>query len=154
MIPPAVLKRLERFPAREALALTQWLQDNPVGTNLALHLLELLEDLSKKETRPATDFFEDIPSGEQLQSKERGRLWRDSLERRLHPHLKAHAASFMVQLRKLGLPEGLEIEPPQNFEGRNFTLRISFSDKGELRRRLQALESSLEAKEWDRLWDY
>jgi hypothetical protein len=154
MTPPPILQKLERFKPEEARILAQWLEKNPVGANLGLRLLELLEDLTKKEGRPIADFMADIPPGDKLQPKERGRLWRQSLERRLHPGLKAHAEAFAAEVRSLGLPEGAAIEPPQNFEGRNFTLQVAFSDKEELRRRLRALEKSLEEREWNGLWKF
>jgi hypothetical protein len=154
MTPPALIQRLQRFSPEEARLLAAWLEENPVGMNLGLQILELLEDLSKKEGRPTADFFAELPQGEQIQPKERGRLWRDKLEQRLHPHLKAHAAAFEQGHRRLGLSGGIEIEPPQGFEGRNFTLKVSFSDKEELRRRLLEVTESLEKRDWAWLWEF
>ena len=154
MTPPALIQRLQRFSPEDARLLAAWLEENPVGMNLGLQLLELLEDLSKKERRPIADFFAELPPGEEIQPKERGRLWRDNLEKRLHPHRKAHAAAFEQGLRGLELPEGLEIEPPQGFEGRNYTLKVSFADKEELRRRLLEAGQCLEKRDWAWLWEF
>lgn len=154
MTPPALLRRLERFSPAESRLLADWFQENPVGLNLGLQLLELLEDLSKKERRSVADFFDLQPGGEQVQPKERARLWRDSLEQRLHPHRTAHRAAFEARVRGLALPEGVEIEPPQGFEGRNFTLRLRFADKEELRRRLLEMGQSLEKRDWDWLGEF
>lgn len=154
MTPPALLQRLERFSPDDAKILAQWLEKQPVGINLGLQLLELLEDLAKKEGRPVSDFFAEMPEGEQLQAKERGRVWRERLERRLHPHLKAHASAFAGILRCLALPEGAEIDPPQGFEGRGYTLKVSFADKEELRQRLLRVAESLEKEDWEGLWEF
>ncbi|HKY61948.1 MAG TPA: hypothetical protein VJR29_00880 [bacterium] len=154
MTPPAILQRLERLSPPEAQLLRDWFQENPVGLNLGLQLLDLLEDLAKKERRPLADFFSLIPGDERIQPKERARQWRDRLEQRLHPHRTAHRAAFAERIRGLDLPEGVEIDPPQGFEGPNYTLRVRFADKEELRRRLLELGQSLEKRDWAWLWEF
>lgn len=140
-------RRLKRFPPDEAKALGLWLQDKPLGINLALQFLEQISDLKVKTGKSAADLLSELleeVSAKDLQSKELGRRLRDAADRRLHPQRHAHELAFETWQKGLGLPSGARVKPPQNFEGKTFTLQVEFSDPDSLRLALEALKLSLE----------
>ncbi len=143
-----VARRLKRFSPNEARALEEWLEGKPVGINLALQILEQLEDLSKKAGKTPSILLEELleeVSAKQLTSKELGRRLRDALDRRLHPQRHAHELAFEAWTKRLGLPRGVRVRPPQNFEGRTFCLQVDFSSTEELRELLQAVADGIPA---------
>jgi hypothetical protein len=153
-----VERRLKRFPPAEAQALRDWLKDMPVGINLALQILEQLEDLSKITGQGATRLLRELldeVSAKELSSKELGRKLRDAVDRRLHPQRHAHEQVFAATVKNLALPLGCRVRPPQNFEGSSFTLQVDFSSPDALQTCLAQLQDSLRARPelWRKLWE-
>jgi len=154
---PAVLGRLSRLPSRDQLPIATWLIKTPIGTNYAMQILEQLEDLSKKEEVGAAQvlnrFLRDLDAN-RLHPKEVGKRLRDILYQRLHPQSTQHHYLFNKITQGLGLPKGVQIHPPKNFEGSSFSLEIAFREPGELSQRLQELLETLEKKPWKGLSDF
>ncbi|MCC7344904.1 MAG: hypothetical protein IT573_08175 [Deltaproteobacteria bacterium] len=150
-----VERRLKRFSPPEAQALGAWLKDKPVGINLALQFLEQVSDLKAKTGKDAAALLAELldeVSAKDLTSKELGRRLRDAADRRLHPQRHAHESAFEVWQKGLSLPSGVRVQPPQNFEGKIFTLRVEFSDAEGLHRILERLSESLRTVEaWKEL---
>ena len=148
-----VERRLKRFPPKEAKVLGEWLQSKPIGINLALQFLEQISDLKIKTGKDAASLLQELleeVSAKDLHSKELGRRLRDAVERRLNPQRYAHEAAFEAWQKRLGLPPQARIKPPQNFEGKAFTLHLEFTAPEELQRALEALSLSLEKRD---LWE-
>jgi len=151
-------RRLKRFPPEESLSLRTWLEDMPVGINLALQILEQLEDLHKKTGEKASDLLREALAelhSKEVQPKELGRRLRGLFEKRLHPTQSSHQERFLQALGELALPPQCQVQAPQNFEGRDFTLRLEFSSLEELSQALQGIQKSLEQSEaWTQLWQF
>jgi hypothetical protein len=153
----AVLQQLRRFSAQEADSLAEWLREYRVGSNLALQILEQLEDLAKKTGRGATPLLQEAAAsfrGKRLSGKELGRRIRDDFEARLHPFSTAHEEAFHASIQGLALPPEVRIKPPQNFEGEVFTLQLPFATETELAQRLRAVLDSLQTQDWSQLWKF
>jgi hypothetical protein len=154
---PAVLNRLSRLPSRDQPPIASWLIKTPIGTNYALQILEQIEDLAKKEESAPAQLLTQVlmqMKADKLQPKELGRRVRDQLSKRLHPTSVEHHEAFWVFTKELGLSKGIELRPPQNFEGNIFTLEVHFQDPDELRERLQEVFQSLKTKAWKRLKEF
>lgn len=150
-----VERRLKRFSPPEAQALGAWLKDKPVGINLALQFLEQISDLKTKTGKDAAALLAELlaeVSAKDLHSKELGRRLRDAVDRRLHPQRHAHELAFEAWTKRLHLPGGTRVTPPQNFEGKTFTLKVEFASKEALSAALRALTASLESNPaWDEI---
>jgi len=154
---PAVSQQLQRFSAQDADLLAEWLQGYRVGSNLALQILEQLEDLAKKTGQAAAPLLQEAAAayrGKRLNAKELGRRIRDDFEARLHPFSTAHEQTFRDRVQGLALPPEVGIKPPQNFEGEVFTLQLPFATEADLIQRLRAVLDSLETKDWSQLWKF
>ena len=148
-----VERRLKRLPPKEAKALGEWLQSKPIGINLALQFLEQISDLKTKTGKDVEALLQELleeVSAKDLHSKELGRRLRDAIDRRLNPQRCAHEAAFEAWQKRLGLPPQARIKPPQNFEGKSFTLQLEFTGPEDLRRGLESLSLSLEKRD---LWE-
>ncbi len=151
-------RRLKRFPPQESESIRAWLEDMPIGINLAQQILEQLEDLRKKTGNKASDLLHQALvelASQEVQPKELGRRLRRLFEKRLHPAQSSHQERFEEAVRALALPQGCRVQPPQNFEGRGYTLRLEFSSLEELKEKLTGLGVSLEkAEAWRKLWEF
>lgn len=150
-----VERRLKRFSPPEAQALGEWLQNKPIGINLALQFLEQVSDLKTKTGQDAASLLAELldeVSAKDLHSKELGRRLRDAVDRRLHPQRHAHELAFEAWMKSLNLPAGARVAPPQNFEGKTYTLKVEFVSKEALSAALRTLSASLESNPaWDGL---
>lgn len=153
----SVARRLQRFKAEEAAFLKSWLLQYPIGSNYALQILEQLEDLLKKEARDLQKIFNEqflSLDVSHLQPKELGKRLRDLFEKKLHPHSQSHEEAFRHFVKQLDLSPGVELIPPQNFEGRFFNLKISFDSSEALQQALESLKENLKTKDWSKLKDF
>ncbi|HCU23471.1 MAG TPA: hypothetical protein DF383_00510 [Deltaproteobacteria bacterium] len=153
----AVAKRLARFAPGEAEALNVWFRLHPLGVNLSLQILEWLEDLAKKQDESPSHLLEEIAqteAKEEVTVKEWGRRIRDELQHRLNPAQKQHEARFREWVKSLDLSTKVKLVPPQNFEGRDFQLCVTFSHPEDLQVELQVLLKNLEHQAWKGLQEF
>ena len=154
---PAVQKRLGAFPSRDQNPIASWLIQNPVGTNYALQILDSLDDLSRREQAGASQILFRILASltvDKRQPKEIGRRLRDEFQRHLHPQSRNHQEAFERWMRALPLPEQARLSPPQNFEGRRFTLALGFDSTEDLKAKLKASLKMLGRPEWEKIWSF
>ncbi len=154
---PAVEARIATLPSRDQRIIVQWLLRHPVGTNYALQILEFLKDLAQREDiAPAALLTQSLSrlGEDERHPKELGKKLRDLLQRQLHPVSQAHQDRFLDYVEKLGLPPGVRLKAPRNFEGNSFTLEIEFSHPEELRRNLETILVHCEQELWKQLKDF
>jgi hypothetical protein len=154
---PAVLSRLSHLPSKDQLPIASWLIKCPIGTNVALQVLECLEDLSRKEEAAPSRILHQALSplaGYEGHPKELGRQIRDALHKRLHPVSNAHQERFRAFVKHLGLPKGVKLHPPKNFEGVNYQMAIEFESPEQLKEKLKSLEEILLQKSWESLEEF
>lgn len=153
---PAVISRLSRFPSKDQLPIASWLIRFPIGTNYAMQVLDCLEDLSKKEEAAPSQILHQTTtpfSEKKGHPKEMGKQVRDALHKRLHPASAAHQESFLTFVKQLGLPGGVQLRPPKNFEGTTYQLEIGFESPQELREKLEKLGEILRSPSpWRKSW--
>ncbi len=145
---PAVENRLSRFPSKDQLPIASWLVQTPVGTNFALQILELLEDLSQKEEKNASALLTQVLvslENNELHPKEIGQEVRDLLALRLHPQISDRQIKFLNWVEELGLPRGVELKPSP------LRLTIQFERVEELEERLKGISEALHKPGWKRL---
>jgi hypothetical protein len=154
---PAVLNRLGRLPSKDQLPIASWLIKFPIGTNYAMQVLECLEDLSRKEAAAPSRILHQIllpMTDYEGHPKELGRQVRDALHKRLHPASAVHQERFRVFVKQLGLPEGVKLHPPKNFEGTTYQMTIEFESPEQLEEKLKILEAILQQSVWEPLEEF
>lgn len=151
---PAVLSRLGRLPSKDQLPIASWLGSHPIGTNYALQVLECLEDLSRnEESSPSRILHQALRTldGDEGHPKELGKKLRDALHKRLHPASVLHQERFRAFVKQLGLPRGVQLHPPKNFEGTTYQLLIQFETPEDLEVKLGILAEIMAGKDWEDL---
>jgi hypothetical protein len=154
---PAVLHRLGRLPSKDQLPIASWLIKFPIGTNYAMQVLECLEDLSRKEEAAPSRILHQILTpltDYEGHPKELGRRVRDALHKRLHPVSATHQERFRAFVKQLGLPDGVKLHPPKNFEGTTYQMVIEFESTEALQEKLKYLDVILEKNFWESLEEF
>lgn len=154
---PAVLQRLEGLPTKDQLPIAAWLIKTPVGTNYALQILSHLSDLARRKEQSLSQCLTQTLSqlGEiPTQPKEVGRQVRDHLLGELKPESTAHREAYSQWLNELALPQGVQLHPPKNFEGKQFRLELHFQSFEDLARKVNGLVKSLKERPWEEIENF
>ena len=154
---PAVLNRLSRLPSKDQMPIASWLIKVPIGTNYAMQVLECLEDLGRKEEVPPSRILHQTLSpltDYEGHPKELGRRVRDALHKRLHPVSATHQERFRAFVKQLGLPDGVKLQAPKNFEGTTYQLTVDFESPEALQEKLAQLKEILKQDFWETLKDF
>lgn len=88
-----------------------------------------------------------IITDENLDRKQRIQLLRGALHKMRFPHLSRFEASFSKNLKNMGLPQGLSLHAPQDFESPVYTFTVDFENIDELREKADLLKKLSESKE-------
>jgi hypothetical protein len=134
------------MPEAEALGFARWFLSVPLSLNRQREVLTLVREIASREDLSVLEVLDDPAFTALMEDPEgegagRGRRLQRRLHRRRFPALSRAEADFEKRRRRLSLGEGIELVPPKNFEGGRFELKLSFSRKKGLEKRLAAAES-------------
>jgi len=144
----AMADRLGRMAEEDALEACDLFCDIRAGLNVQREILDhagesalregvKLVEILRSENIPAIRASEDLD-----RSAKTGQI-RRLLKKRRFPALTAAEDDYIRKVGELGLIKGLKIVPPPGFEGRNFTLSLTFSKMEQLREQKETIEKML-----------
>ncbi len=137
----------EEISERVALELVHWepeamktmvrvLTELQCSASIQWELVERIKEVAIREALPRARVLENLMSElevtPQKHPRRKTQALRDILERRRFPRLKEREAHFETLLKKGALPNNLRIYPPPFFEGRNWQMHITFSNREQL----------------------
>jgi len=151
------LPALDSQSRRTLVALFQSLR---LGKNRQKEFFALLRDVAllKKTTLAGLLELEEITQilgAESASLGQKTQQVRERLRRWRYPNLTETEARFRNILRSLRLPPGIQLRPPQNFEGNQFRLEFSFRTPEDFARivtKLWEVQESGRLKELQKLW--
>ena len=114
---------------REILTLAQ---EIAARENITLQQL-----LHEREIKELTD-SDSIDRGAQI------RVLRQYLKRRRFPEITRSETDIAYRLKKLNLGSNIQLIPPKNFEGQNYTLKLYFKSLADLKDRKTTLEELIQ----------
>jgi len=111
-----------------------------LGLNKQREILTLAKEISLREDIPVLKVIENnilqkILTNEDLDRNQKISKIRIYLKQRRFPIITAAEKEFEKHLKKLKLGNGIKLIPPDNFEGNNYFLKISFKNLIELKDR-------------------
>jgi len=140
---PKVAARLLDFSEAERKAVLSLFRELSPTSSRQRELLELLEDLSRREEKDLITILEDkeikaILTNEKLNPPQKTEKLYLHLKERLMPHLQTLEKEFKKLAHQLG-HLGARLKAPSGFEKDSFSLELEFKDLEELRQKMTSL---------------
>lgn len=126
----------------------QWLLERRFGVNRSLQLFETILEIAAIEKTSAESVIGDVESSIPADMDPPARAARlfDRISARRNPQLEKMKTDFADAVKAAGLPAGVDISPPANFEGRHIEFRIRAGDAKTAAERARALAGAGEEK--------
>ncbi len=137
---------LAKLPEEDWLFLIEVVENLQLGQNKQREILELFEELVRREEVRAAEIWERSGAGAIAQSSElspsdRFQGVKRALWRLRFPTLSRHEARFQELTRGMKLPRGVGVHTPPFFEGDRLEIRLRPASQAELREALEKLSS-------------
>lgn len=109
-----------------------------LGLNRQREVITLVKEIAFRDGISIQDVFDEkgmrhILKNEDLDARQMARKIRNYLRQRRFPSITEAEKTFEKHLKKLELGSGIKLIPPLNFEGTDYTLKISFKDSADLK---------------------
>ena len=123
-------------------------EDLKLSLNKQREFLSLTDEISRREEINAMDVlnaqcFQEILQNDRLDRAQKAQQLRFCLKRRRFPNMTRTYESFNEHLQRLELTTGIELSPPRNFEGRDYTFNLVFHDLFQLKKQIDFLNHLL-----------
>lgn len=112
----------------------------------SLRAISALRDIPVAELLTAAPLI-GIITNDNLDRKRRIQLLRAALRKMRYPHISRFEASFSQNLKKMGLPQGVSLHAPRDFESPVYTFAVNFENIDELRQKADLLKKFSETNE-------
>ncbi|NOY77548.1 MAG: ParB N-terminal domain-containing protein [Calditrichaeota bacterium] len=152
---------LPALDGKSRLAMVRLFQSLNLGKNRQKEFFALLRDVALLEKSTLAELLQreeitQILGDESISLGQKTQRVRERLRRWRYPNLTKTEVRFRDILRGLRLPPGIQLRPPQNFEGDKFRLEFQFRTPEEFARtvaKLQAISESDQLQELQKLWE-
>jgi len=129
---------LERMAPVDATILCNLFCDLKIGLNKQQEILTRINEISAREdisinallNGPDLNSIRTNPDFDRTRKRE---AIRNYLKHRRYPNITKTEARFEALKRRLNLSQPIKLEPPSYFEGKDYTLKIQFSNLSELK---------------------
>ncbi|MBW2623840.1 MAG: hypothetical protein JRD68_13115, partial [Deltaproteobacteria bacterium] len=142
---PEAAEILLDFRVEDRLALLSLFRRITPGRNKRREIVAWTHELYKRDQLSVKsllneDDFRAVLDADNLSRPEKEKRIRSLIHARRFPNLKAAQTEQTRLLKKINLSKKLELHPPQNFEGLDFKIQITFADLAGFEARLRELE--------------
>lgn len=148
-IPLPVALKLDQLEVSDALNFVKLFEYLKPSLNKQREILTLVEEIAFRENSTMHQVLQenglrDILQHEQLDINQKTRMIRRYLRMRRFPALTKAEQRFNRRMQALKLDKNIRLTPPQNFEGRNYTLTFDFKNLAELKDRKAGLDAIIQ----------
>ncbi|MBN1224014.1 MAG: ParB N-terminal domain-containing protein [Candidatus Aminicenantes bacterium] len=118
----------------------------PLGQNKQKELLEYLIDISRRDSVPvhailASEEIQSVIRSAALSALQIADRVRMILKTKRYPALSSKTDLFLSSLKNINWPKDIAIDPPPFFEGEDITVKFTFKDSGEFRKKSAELKA-------------
>ena len=129
---------LERIAPTDATILCNLFCDLKIGLNKQQEILTLIKEISAREDISINALlngpdFNSIRTNPDFDRTRKRQAIRNYLKHRRYPNIAKSEERFKAHKRRLNLSQPIKLEPPPYFEGKDYTLKIQFSNLSELK---------------------
>jgi len=141
---PETGEMIVKMPAEDRAVVIDLLNRLRPGLNKRKQIVAWLQEIGRREGVPVrtvieSEAIQEAIQDERLNTPQKEKAVRELLRARRYPRLKEFEEKQARLLKSLNLPPKVRLEPPLNFEGLDFTVRINFADLKELKESLETL---------------
>ena len=129
---------LERIAPTDATILCNLFCDLKIGLNKQQEILTLIKEISAREDISINALlngpdFNSIRTNPDFDRTRKRQAIRNYLKHRRYPNITKSEERFEAYKRRLNLSQPIKLEPPPYFEGKDYSLKIQFSNLSELK---------------------
>ncbi|MEJ5301268.1 MAG: hypothetical protein WHS38_09800 [Thermodesulforhabdaceae bacterium] len=148
IIDDKVAIRLSLWDERSKREVLRMFNQIQCSVSLQREILDYLEDMARQQNISPADVLtsSEITSiifDTTLNARQKTERIRNFFKNRLFPHLAAREASFRQFVESLKLPQGVVFTPPDQFEGDDWEVKISFTKPEDLMTKFKAISEKI-----------
>ncbi|MEW6259331.1 MAG: ParB N-terminal domain-containing protein [Thermodesulfobacteriota bacterium] len=145
---PMALELGRIHPAEDAVALGELFWKLKLGLNRQRELLAYLSDIARRDRRTIGDILKDpevttILEDPTTDTPIKTNLLRRHLRRKRYPRISAFEDRYHRNVQELRLPKGVNLVPPEHFEGPVWRMEIHFEKPDDFRKKIESLQDIL-----------
>ena len=147
----AMATELAKLEPDDGKALTKIFTRLKIGLNTQRELMTLLDEIAHRENSTIGDLLNEnvirrILDDHNLDGAQQRRRIQEYLRQRRFPAISHIKNEFKKQIKKLQLGKQISLTPPKDFEGSNYTLKLTFSSLSELEELQGRLDRIIQSK--------
>jgi hypothetical protein len=147
----AMATELAKLEPNAGIALTQIFTRLKIGLNRQRELMMLLNEIAQRENSTIGNLLNEhviqhVLDDHNLDRAQKRRQIQEYLKQRRFPAMSRTKNEFKKQIKKLQLGNQISLTPPKDFEGSNYTLKLTFSSLSELEELRGRLDRIIQSK--------
>ncbi len=141
--------RLAQLDADDAVAVAEIFNTFNLSLNKQREILTLTQEIAARDDISIQQLLagkeiKNLMVAETTDKAEKTRMLRQYLKRRRFPEITRAETAFVKRLKKLTLGANVQLIPPKNFEGSNYTLQLCFENLADLKDRKTTLDNLIQ----------
>jgi len=147
----AMATELGKLKPNDGKALTKIFAGLKIGLNKQRELMMLLDEIAHRENSTIgkllnEDVIQRVLDDHNIDRAQKRRQIQEHLRQRRFPAISRIKNEFKKQTKKLQLGNQISLTPPKDFEGSNYTLKLTFSSLSELEELQGRLDRIIQSK--------
>jgi ParB family chromosome partitioning protein len=147
----AMATELAKLEPNAGITLTQIFTRLKIGLNRQRELMMLLNEIAHRENSTIGNLLNEhviqqVFDDHNLDRAQKRRQIQEYLKQRRFPAMSRTKNEFKKQIKKLQLGNQISLTPPKDFEGSNYTLKLTFSSLSELEELRGRLDRIIQSK--------
>jgi hypothetical protein len=148
-IPLAMALSLAKLKDDDAAGFAEIFNTLKLSLNKQREILTLAQEIAARENLSIREVLtkkeiKDLIVADTIDRAEKIRMLRQYLKRRRFPEITRAETAFAKRVKKLKLGSDIQLIPPKNFEGSNYTLQMYFENLADLKDRKTTLDKLIQ----------
>jgi len=148
----AMALSLAKLQDDEAIGFAEIFNTLNLSLNKQREILTLAQEIAAREDLSIQELLtekeiKDLIVADTIDKAEKTRMLRQYLKRRRFPEISRAETAFAKHVKKLKLGSNIQLIPPKNFEGSNYTLKLYFENPADLKDRKTILDKLVQNRD-------
>jgi len=149
---------LDRFEEMTAIMLSKLFSNLLLSQNKQREIITNVKEIALREgitvaTLLREPELQNLLSNQELDRTQKAKQLRNYLKVRRYPNLTLAEKHYRENIKKLSLGESIQLQPPANFESREFVFHLRFKNMPELKSCIKTLQSTINNPSLNKILD-